>query len=108
MICPKCEAEYVEGIIKCSDCNVDLITKEDFEANLIHHEDWVAIYSTDANFEAEMIKANLQGANIKAIILSQKDKSFPASGDLSVIKILVKKDDKDEAVKIIEDINKKS
>ena len=104
MICPKCETEYVEGVLKCADCGTELITQEEFERNLIHHEDWTSIYSTDVLYEAEMIKANLEGAEIKSIILSQKDKSFPASGDLSVIKIMVKKVDAEDAQKIISDI----
>lgn len=104
MICPKCEAEYVEGVKVCADCDVDLITIEEFEKHLIHHEDWTTIYSTDVLYEAEMIKANLEGADIKAIILSQLDKNFPAAGDLSVIKLLVNKKDEDDARKIITDL----
>jgi hypothetical protein len=104
MICPKCEAEYLEGITKCADCGTELITVEQFEMNLVHHEDWATVYSTDAMYEAEMIKANLEGAEIETIILSQKDKNFPASGDLSVIKILVKKVDAEEAKDIISEI----
>lgn len=106
MICPKCEAEYVEGVKVCADCNVDLITNEEFEQHLIHHEDWKPIYSTDVMYEAEMIKANLKGADINTIILSQKDKNFPSSGDLSVIKLLVKKADEEDAKKIIADLQK--
>jgi len=107
MICPNCEAEYEKGVMVCTDCETELIPKEDFELNLVHHEDWIVVYSTDVRYEAEMIKANLEGANIESIILSQKDKNFPATGDLSVIKVLVKKEDKDDSRSIIEDINKK-
>ena len=106
MICPKCEAEYVEGVTVCPKCNIELISKEDFELNLIHHEDWTTIYSTDEQYKAEMIKANLKGGNIDAVILSQKDGSFPVTGDLAVIKLLVKKEDAEDALKLIEDINK--
>ncbi len=104
MICPKCEAEYLDGITICSDCDTVLISKEDFELNLVHHEDWTTVFSTDVMYEAEMTKANLSGANIESIILSQKDKSFPVTGDLAVIKLMVKKEDAEDSQKIISDI----
>ena len=61
MICPKCEMEYVDNITECTDCQTELISVEDFEGNLVHHSDWVVIYTTDVLYEAQMYKANLEG-----------------------------------------------
>lgn len=106
MICPKCEYEYHEGVSSCPDCNAELISVKDFEGNLIHPKDWVIVYSCENEVEADMLKANLEGADIDSLILNQNDRSFPVVGDLSVVKLLVKKNDADDAVAIINDINK--
>lgn len=104
MICPKCESEYIEGIMECPDCGTELVPYEEFEGHLIHHEDWVIIETFSENYEAEMYKANLEGAGIEAIILGQKDRSIVAKGDLSVVKLLVKKSNAVDALEIIDDI----
>ncbi len=108
MICPKCEYEYVEGIKVCPDCGSDLITVEEFEGHLVHPEDWIVVYSTDKSYEADMLKSNLESADIETLILSQNDKNFPTVGDLSIIKILVRKTEADSALQIIDDINNSS
>lgn len=106
MICPKCEIEYLDDIKVCVECGTPLVTIEDFELNLVNYKDWDVAFTTAENFEAEMIKANLEGAGIESIILSQKDINFPSPGDLSIIKVLVKKEDLEDAESIINDINK--
>lgn len=108
MICPKCEYEYVEGIKVCPDCGSYLITVEEFEGHLVHPEDWIVVYSTDKSYEADMLKSNLESADIETLILSQNDKNFPTVGDLSIIKILVRKTEADSALQIIDDINNSS
>ncbi|MDZ7766111.1 MAG: DUF2007 domain-containing protein [Melioribacteraceae bacterium] len=105
MICPNCEYEFIEGITECPDCGIKLVTKEEFEGKLVHHSDWVVVYTTNEVYKAEMYKANLEGADIEATILGQKDRSYPAVGDLAVVKIMVKKVDAANALEIIEDIN---
>ncbi len=104
MICPKCECEYVDGIKVCSDCGINLIPVDEFEGNLIHPKDWVVVYTGNDLIETEMLKANLNGAEIDSIILSQKDRSYLYLGEVSPIKLLVKRKDADEALQIINDI----
>ena len=106
MLCPKCEYEYHEGISVCPDCDTELVTIENFEGNLTHPKDWVIVFSCADIVEADMLKSNLGGADIEVLILNQNDSSFPVVGDLSVIKILVRKDDAEDATAIINDINR--
>lgn len=106
MLCPKCEYEYHEGVTVCPDCNTELVTVKNFEGNLINPQDWVIVFSCADIVEADMLKSNLAGADIETLILNQNDSSFPVVGDLSVIKLLVKKNDAEDAVAIIDDINK--
>lgn len=106
MICPSCEYEYVEGTTICPDCGTELIPNQEFEGNLLNPEDWVIVYTCPETYVAEMIKSNLSGADIESIVLAQKDSSYPVtSGDLAVVKLLVKKKDATEALEIINDIS---
>lgn len=104
-ICPKCEYEYVEGVTYCPDCHAQLLDDEHYKKpEEWTEENWILAYSTNMEYEAEMIRDNLLGAHIQATILSQKDRSFPGSGDLSVVKLFVKKEDLAEAIIFIEKI----
>lgn len=104
MICPKCEYEYVDGITVCADCGTKLIDKSEFEGHLVHPSDWQIVYTTGESYKAQMLKANLEGAGIECTLLQQNDSSFPTVGDLSVIKLLVRKSDSENALEIINDI----
>lgn len=106
MVCPNCEYQYVEGVEVCPDCKVELVSEKDFEGHLVHYEDWVVVYTTNEEYEADMFKANLEGADIEASVMMKKDRSFPAVGDLAVVKVLVRKKDSDAATRIIDDINR--
>ncbi len=106
MICPKCEYEYIDGHTICADCGENLIPVDDFKGNLVHHGDWFIIKTVSEMYEAEMLKANLSGADIETLILGQKDSSYPAVGGLAVIKVLIKKKDAEAAKEILNDIYK--
>ncbi|MFA7228508.1 MAG: hypothetical protein WC061_05685 [Melioribacteraceae bacterium] len=105
MICPKCENEYIDGIKSCADCGTDLIPTEDFEKHLVHPKDWIVAFASTDTYTAEMLKANLEGADIESIIISRRDRSYPSIGDEAGVKLLVKKKDAETVLQIINDIN---
>lgn len=104
-VCPNCKYEYVNGITKCPDCGEDLVDELPPEV-VLNEADWIVVYTTSFDYEAEMLKGNLESAGISVMILSQKDSSFPAPGDLSIIKLLVKKEDADSAVNFLNEFKK--
>jgi zinc-ribbon domain len=104
-VCPNCDYEYVKGVTFCPDCGTPLvdeglITKPENWTE----ENWEVIYTSDLDYEVDMIKDNLESAGITAAILSQKDRNFPTPGDFSVIKLLVHKEDVPEALNFIQKI----
>lgn len=95
--CPNCTYEYVEGIKKCPDCGTSLVDE------LIDH-DWIVVYTSDQEYDIQMMKDALESADIETNVLSQKDSNFPVTGDLAVIKLLVKSEDVSSAKKFIDEI----
>jgi len=54
--------------------------------------DWVAVYSASTPYEAHMVKANLESANIPAMVLSQSDRMYYMTlGDLALAEVMVPK-----------------
>jgi len=106
-VCPNCKYEYVEGITICPDCNTLLVDASELKKYPdLSEEDWVLVYTTFNTIDAEMLKENLESADIAASILSQKDSSFPAPGDLSTIKLFVKKQDVSSALEFIQTVKR--
>lgn len=102
--CPDCKSEYVDGTTICADCGTELVPQLAEEVHL-SEEEFSEVYSAEQLFEVEMIKANLDGAGIESFILNQKDRNYPSSGDLTVIKLYVKSKDADDALSFIQNLN---
>ncbi len=107
-VCPKCKYEYVPGITICPDCNTPLVESIELEKySELSEKDWVLVYTSFSVIDVDMLKENLESAGISASILSQKDSSFPAPGDLSTVKLFVKKADVGEALEFIQTVKSK-
>lgn len=110
MICPNCEAEYVDGIITCADCGTTLIPNDQFVKKpdeVVSLDDWKVVHTTQDIIEAEMLKSNLSGAGIEAFIFSKEDRmrlnlSYVGSAP---IKLFVRVENFDDAMLIISQIN---
>ena len=108
-ICPNCKYEYIEGIVICPDCNTPLVeTIELKNYEELFEDEWVLVYTSFSVIDVEMLKENLESAGMSASILSQKDSSFPVPGDLSKVKLFVKKADVSEALEFIQTVKSKS
>ncbi len=108
-VCPNCDYEYVEGITICPDCGAALVDEKYFiKPEEWTEENWEVVFTSGYEYEVEMLRDNLEGAGIPATMLSQKDRNFPAPGDFSVVKLLVHKEDIQNALNFIEQLRNQS
>jgi len=104
-VCPNCTYEYVEGIAICPDCNSPLVEENDLQKfEELSEADWILVYTSGDELEIGMLKGLLESAGLKVNILSQKDHNLPVPGDLSVVKLLVRKNDVKSALTYIQDV----
>ena len=107
--CPNCNYEYVEGITICPDCGSHLVEDAYFvKPEEWSEKNWEVVFTSWKDYEVEMLRDNLESAGITSTILSQKDHNFPAPGNFSVVKLLVRKEDISYALEFIKKINQEN
>lgn len=100
--CQCCHNPISENDLECPFCGSEI----DFEEKDYSSYPWVLVYTTNTLIEAEMYKANLEGAGIPVNILSQVDTSRMLTvGGLAIVKIFVKSPFVTLAEEIIKEIN---
>lgn len=82
-----------------------LLFFEDFDLPEDKRIPWVLVYTTSTLIDAEMFRANLEGANIPVQVLSQVDSTRMFSvGELAIVKIFVQSPYYEQAKEIINHI----
>ena len=67
-------------------------------------EEWVEVFTTYDRIEAEILKDLLESGGIAVVLRSAKVSPYPVNiGKMGEINILVTKDDRDEAEKLIKE-----
>lgn len=110
---PECEnhpdADAIGGCVicgkpVCAECareqNGRIFCENDDHLNM--HQGFVVAYTTSTDYEAEMIKANLEGAGIHATIFNQHDHVyFTNMGMLALVNVMVPRAQLENAQEII-------
>ena len=103
--CPRCKYEFVDGVNRCADCQIDLV--EELPANVEPKKNfrWVPLQPLPGPVYAEMITEALEKQEIPCLV--QKDFLSSAygghgtiSGGLETV-ILVPEDRKEESEEIL-------
>jgi hypothetical protein len=77
MICPDCNAEYVEGIYICPDCGVKLVdyippNDEDIQKKSLQNVHFISVYTPLNSQEVAIIKMILERENIPFYIKNDR------------------------------------
>ncbi len=70
------------------------------------YQNWAIAYISSTEYEAEMVKANLENAGIEAMIFNQQDHAyFLTVGSMARVNVMVPNDRVNEAKKVIQSLN---
>lgn len=110
MICPKCGAEYVDGVTECSDCNLPLVGKAaQTDAMPDPRLDLQVVLATGHSDVIAVAKSILMSAGIEFCVVGEEVQDlfgygrFPAGNNLFMgpVQILVRREDAADAAALL-------
>ncbi|WP_022834298.1 putative signal transducing protein [Salisaeta longa] len=67
------------------------------------YEDWVSVYRTGTDYDADIVRDRLDDSGIPAVVLTQRDHAFNLTvGDLATVHVMVPPDHVDDALALLE------
>ena len=99
--CPQCNAEYIEDVSICADCQVALVPERQTE-DTVEYINWEVVHQVPNEVVGNIIKSVLESAGFDALLRSHE---VVAHGGLSPKPqwgdILVRSDDLERAEEIV-------
>ena len=66
------------------------------------YEDWVVVFTSGTDYEADLVRDRLDDAGLKAVVLTQRDHAFNLNvGDLSSVHVLTPPEEADQAYGVL-------
>jgi hypothetical protein len=66
------------------------------------HEDWVSVFRTGTDYEADLVRDRLDDSGIPAVVLTQRDHAFNLTvGDLASVHVMVPPEQAEKAVSLL-------
>jgi hypothetical protein len=93
--CPNCQVEYREGILRCSDCDVELVDslpEEESSPQTQENVELAELTSFPNTAEADMVKELLESNDISSIVRGDVDPIGAASGAEPITLLVEQKD----------------
>ncbi|MBN1905921.1 MAG: DUF2007 domain-containing protein [Deltaproteobacteria bacterium] len=105
MFCPKCKAEYREGFLRCTDCDIDLVFELPPEPDDIpEYVDWINLISFPDKYEADLAQGLLEANDIEAVTTSDDcGSAYPSMTYVQGIRLMVKKEELELAKEVLRD-----
>ena len=62
------------------------------------YEDWISVFETGTDYEADLVRDRLDDSGLTAVVLTQRDHAFNLNvGDLAAVHVMVPPEDVDDA-----------
>jgi len=113
--CPECDAEYREGVTECADCQVPLISADEYrnrrqqekeERERLARVEFVPVKVAGTAFEADRFRAALEQEGFKVMLRTFQDTAY--DGIYVAQKgwgyVEVPKDDQERAERIVREL----
>jgi len=67
-------------------------------------EDWVSVFRTSTDYEADLVRDRLDDSGIPAVVLTQRDHAFNLTvGDLAAVHVMVPPEEAETAVALLQE-----